>query len=268
MTIALFFVIALVGVVGLLAWGFVHGWRTHRRVPGSWPHRARNIWSTTGLKWSPAAYGTVHAAVGLGASVLALAIFAWVADLVSDQAVITRVDVQFARWLHTLAIPAGITIAKAVSFVGGPGAMVVLMVAGALYLLIRRERSLAYAWLIAFIGGGALDWALKTLFHRARPAFPDAFVHVLGYSFPSGHAMGSLIGFGMLAYVIVRMLHRPAIDRSIAVSATVLVLAIGFSRLYLGAHYLSDVVAGFAAGIVWLAACISAAEAMVERQPE
>jgi undecaprenyl-diphosphatase len=263
-TIAWLFVVVLAGAVGLLSWGFVRGWRAHRRLPGSWPNRARAIWSATGLRWSAGAYGTLHAAAGLIASILALAIFAWLGDLVSNQAAITRVDVQFGQWLHSLATPIGISIAKAFSFIGGPAAMVVLMVAGAVYLLFRRERHLAYVWLIAFVGGGALDWALKTLFHRARPSFPDAFVHVLGYSFPSGHAMGSLIGFGMLAYVVVRMLRRPSVDRSIAINAAVVVLGIGFSRLYLGAHYLSDVVAGFAAGIVWLAACISAAEAMVD----
>lgn len=264
MTIAWLFIVVLAGAVGLLSWGFVRGWRAHRRLPGSWPNRARAIWSATGLRWSAGAYGTLHAAAGLIASILALAIFAWLGDLVSNQAAITRVDVQFGQWLHSLATPIGISIAKAFSFIGGPAGMVVLMVAGAVYLLFRRERHLAYAWLVAFVGGGALDWALKTLFHRARPSFPDAFVHVLGYSFPSGHAMGSLIGFGMLAYVVVRMLRRPSVDRSIAISAAVVVLGIGFSRLYLGAHYLSDVVAGFAAGIVWLAACISAAEAMVD----
>ena len=105
-----------------------------------------------------------------------------------------------------------------------------------------------------------LDWALKTIFHRDRPAFPKAFVHALGFSFPSGHAMGSLIGIGMLAYLIIHSTGKRRAAVTVGVAATLLVLGVGFSRLYLGAHYPSDVLAGFAAGIVWLAACISAVE--------
>ena len=73
--------------------------------------------------------------------------------------------------------------------------------------------------------------------------------------------MGSLVGYGMLAYLLV-LANRgnPARQRSIVILATVLILAIGISRLYLGVHYLSDVVGGYAAGLVWLATCIALVE--------
>ena len=146
--------------------------------------------------------------------------------------------------------------------------MAALMVIGAIFLLVRREKMLLYGWLVAFVGGGALDWSLKTIFRRDRPSFPDPFVHVLGYSFPSGHSMGSLIGYGMLAYMIAHFVRGRGINLLVAICAAVLVLAIGFSRLYLGAHYLSDVLAGFAAGMVWLAANIIALEASAPRPVE
>ncbi|HEY6220191.1 MAG TPA: phosphatase PAP2 family protein [Gemmatimonadaceae bacterium] len=247
-------------LVVVLAIVFARSWKSHREQPGALRRRALELWGKTGLHWSPRTYLTIHTAVALIATIAGLAIFSRLADWISDQAAITRFDVRFDDRLHAAATPIGIAIAQAFSFIGGPTAMAVLMFSGIVYLLVRRERTVLYGWLIAFIGGGALDWALKTIFHRDRPAFPKAFVHALGFSFPSGHSMGSLIGFGMLAYIIIHTVGDRRADILVGVVAGLIVLAVGFSRLYLGAHYPSDVLAGFAAGIVWLAACISAIE--------
>jgi undecaprenyl-diphosphatase len=256
-------------IVALLVIGIAlvlgHRWDVHRKHPEAIRQEARGLWARTGLKWSPPEYLTAQLLIALVITIAGIAVFAQLADWVSDKAAITDLDLRFDNALHAHATPLGITIAKAVSFIGGPVAMTVLMVAGAIYLLASRQILLLYGWLVAFIGGGALDWALKTIFQRDRPSFPDAFVHVGGYSFPSGHSMGSLIGYGMLAYVIAHSTRGRRIDVIVAVCAAVLVLAIGFSRLYLGAHYLSDVLAGFAAGMVWLAACIIALEASLPK---
>jgi undecaprenyl-diphosphatase len=73
--------------------------------------------------------------------------------------------------------------------------------------------------------------------------------------------MGSLIGYGMLAYVLMLLwIHRRSAQIAVALGATVLIVAIGVSRLYLGVHYFSDVVGGYAAGVLWLAACVSGLE--------
>src|SRR5947207_6364128 len=261
MSAAAVVVIVIFGVVIVLTVVFGRWWKSPRRHPDTLRRKAREWWSHTGLHWSPPAYLTVQLLISLGATIAGLALFALLADAVTDQAAITRLDLSFDNRIHAQASGLGVSIARAVSAIGGPVAMAVLMVAGAIYLLVRREKLLLYGWLVAFIGGGALDWALKTIFRRDRPSFPDPFVHVLGYSFPSGHSMGSLIGYGMLAYLVAHSVRRRGIDLLVAACAGVLVLAIGFSRLYLGAHYLSDVLAGFAAGIVWLAANIIALEA-------
>ena len=258
-------IIVIFGVVVILTWVFGRWWTWHRKHPDTLRRKAHEWWSHTGLHWSPPAYLTVQLLISLGATIAGLAVFALLADAVTDQAAITRLDLSFDNRIHAQASAYGVLIARAVSAIGGPVAMAVLMVAGAIYLLVRREKLLLYGWLVAFIGGGALDWALKTIFRRDRPSFPDPFVHVLGYSFPSGHSMGSLIGYGMLAYLVAHSVRRRGIDLLVAACAGVLVLAIGFSRLYLGAHYLSDVLAGFAAGIVWLAANIIALEASAPR---
>ena len=264
MSATLVIIISASAVIAI-AWVLGHWWDVHRLHPQAIRQEARDLWSRTGLSWSPPEYLTAQLLISLAITIAGIAVFALLADSVSDKAAITDLDIRFDNALHAHASPVGVTIAKAVSFIGGPAAMAVLMVAGAIYLLVRREMLLLYGWLVAFIGGGALDWALKTIFQRNRPSFPDAFVHVGGYSFPSGHSMGSLIGYGMLAYVIAHSTRGRRIDVVVGVCAAVLVLAIGFSRLYLGAHYLSDVLAGFAAGMVWLAANIIALEASLPR---
>jgi undecaprenyl-diphosphatase len=94
---------------------------------------------------------------------------------------------------------------------------------------------------------------MKLGFRRDRPFFPDPLATERTFSFPSGHALVSLAVYGSIALVLARRLSRRH-DRIILFAATaLLILAIGFSRLYLGVHFLSDVLAGFAAGVAWLA---------------
>jgi undecaprenyl-diphosphatase len=106
-----------------------------------------------------------------------------------------------------------------------------------------------------------LETVLKHAIHRPRPIYASAFLHGGSFSFPSGHAMGSLVAYGMCAYLLVTFWTERS-SRQILVSgaALVLIVAIGLSRLYLGVHYFSDVVAGYAAGTVWLAACATGCE--------
>src|SRR5438876_380376 len=120
---------------------------------------------------------------------------------------------------------------------------------------------LLVGWLAAFAGGGLLDVVLKLLIRRPRPPGAAAFLQHFSWSFPSGHAMASLIGYGMLAYVLTLLwIHRRSAQIAVVLGAALLIIAIGFSRLYLGVHYFSDVVGGYAAGVLWLSACISGLE--------
>lgn len=109
-------------------------------------------------------------------------------------------------------------------------------------------------WLAARLlqnGGAALNSLLKHLFVRTRP---DLFrvVEATGYSFPSGHAMVSLCFYGMLAFFIVRNIKSLRWRLVIISLAVLLVVAIGISRIYLGVHYPTDVIAGYTAGAMWL----------------
>ena len=121
-------------------------------------------------------------------------------------------------------------------------------------------------WLAALAGSELLAWALKHAIHRERPVFEIAYARETTYSFPSSHVLGALVGYGMAVYFVV-CLTRSRLWRATAVAvAAALVLAVGFSRLYLGLHFFSDVVGGLAAGAVWLTACVTALEVARQRQ--
>ena len=181
---------------------------------------------------------------------------------------------RFDRWvadaLHAHASGApGLT--EAVRVVVAPGSMVALAlvsVAVAVALLAQRRWSALVAWLVAVLGGEALNLLLKDLFARPRPRFERPLVVETSYSFPSGQAMESLVVYGMLAYFAVLILSGSGKHVAVAVGAAVLVVLIGFGRAYLGAHYLSDVVGGFVAGGAWLGAVIAGREAMRGRSSE
>lgn len=167
---------------------------------------------------------------------------------------LARWDVSFARWLAGERDGVGTDVFRAITFVGSP-AFVLALCALVCLVLYRRGR-IADAVFLPLVLGGAelLNVILKLGFHRPRPEF--AFVHLDTYSYPSGHAMISVAGYGAL----VLLWGRLGSWRSRALmsgSAALLVGLICFSRLYLGVHYLSDVLAGIAGGVFWLATAVA-----------
>lgn len=122
----------------------------------------------------------------------------------------------------------------------------------------HNRRSQATTLGIAAVGAVGLNCLLKVLFGRARPALWDRIIHVGLHSFPSGHAMVSIVIYGFIGYILAKQF--PQWRGRIFALTFVLIMAIGFSRLYLGVHWPTDVVAGYAAGLVWLFACIESLE--------
>jgi undecaprenyl-diphosphatase len=132
----------------------------------------------------------------------------------------------------------------------------VIVLAAFLVLAIQKRWLEVKGLLICLLGGVALNELLKRLFERARP---DVFqvVEAMGYSFPSGHAMVSLCFYGMIAFLIARNIPLWRWRLVVMVSAALFILSIGISRIYLGVHYPSDVLAGYTAGTMWLAFSVS-----------
>jgi membrane-associated phospholipid phosphatase len=215
----------------------------------------------------PRAYLTLHVVIGLSVCVLSCWLFAVLIDSVGEHDVMVRRDVALADWFHQHASPLGDRIFVVISLIGSPVAMAVLFVAVILYLWRRHERTLLTAWILAYVGGTVLDFAIKEIIRRPRPEFAMQFLHYHSWSFPSGHAMGSLIGFAMLAYTIVHV--RPVTSTlaraGIWAGAVVMIVLIGYSRLSLAVHYLSDVIAGYTLGVLWLAVCFTGLEVVSRR---
>ena len=146
----------------------------------------------------------------------------------------------------------------AVSLVGSPVAMAILCVVLVIALVRIGKRRAALASAIIASVGGLLNVALKDLVHRPRPPGAERFLVGHSWSFPSGHAMGSLIGYGMLAYCAVTYTSLSSTVRRVVVTTCVLLtIAIGLSRVALGVHYQGDVFGGWIIGAVWLAAGIA-----------
>jgi membrane-associated phospholipid phosphatase len=167
----------------------------------------------------------------------------------------TGLDNRIADELHEHATRPLTEFFEAVTALGN-GIVLAGVAAIAAYLLARRRYyAEAVLMVLAYVGAEVLSYSLKLAFRRDRPFFTDPLATVSTYSFPSGHATVSVAVYGALCLVLLRLLTGPA--RVVCLAATVLLVSlIGFSRLYLGVHFLSDVLAGFSVGLAWLALCV------------
>ena len=167
----------------------------------------------------------------------------------------TGLDNRIADELHEHATRPLTEFFEAVTTLGN-GIVLAGVAAIAAYLLARRRYyAEAVLMMLAYVGAEVLSYSLKLAFQRDRPFFTDPLATVSTYSFPSGHATVSVAVYGALCLVLVRRLTGPA--RLVCLAAAVLLVSlIGFSRLYLGVHFLSDVLAGFSVGLAWLALCV------------
>jgi membrane-associated phospholipid phosphatase len=141
-----------------------------------------------------------------------------------------------------------------ITALGDPIVLLPLCLGWGMGALFYRRRSQATTLGIITVGAIGLNCWLKLLFGRARPALWDRLIHVGLHSFPSGHAMVSIATYGFIGYSLANQF--PQRQRQIFALTAILIGAIGFSRLYLGVHWLTDVTAGYAVGLVWLIACI------------
>jgi undecaprenyl-diphosphatase len=145
---------------------------------------------------------------------------------------------------------------------GSAQGLTIVVLATAVILFLRRAWVEALGLIAAFAGAGLLDAALKLWFHRDRPSVEWALARESTFSFPSGHATLSLVVYGMILYLILRLSHSRLLDVTATLIALPLILVIGVSRVYLGVHYPSDILAGYLAGAIWLLAVIVSLEAL------
>jgi membrane-associated phospholipid phosphatase len=191
----------------------------------------------------------------LGA-LLALALSLWAFGAIVDEQILegeTRTDERLAEWLHGRATEPLTDVFRAITRLGNFITLFAVTLVAVVIFWRRRERLDAAFVALAALGAQVLSTGMKLGFRRDRPFFPDPLATESTFSFPSGHALVSLAVYGSIALVLARRLSSHT-QRALLLGATaLLVIAIGFSRLYLGVHFLSDVLAGYAAGAAWLA---------------
>jgi membrane protein DedA with SNARE-associated domain/membrane-associated phospholipid phosphatase len=219
------------------------------------------------LRWllrrlTPGQYLGLHLTIGLALAAGGLWLFGGLAEDVLTNDPLVRFDRSVADYLHSLATPPLTTFFLIVTAFGSIEAVVLLGLLVAAFFAWRRRWLFLGTWLAAVGGSAVLNHLLKGLFARPRPFFEHPLLIETSYSFPSGHAMESFVVYGMLAYFAVLALKSWRARTAVVFGAAFLVLLIGLSRMYLGVHYFSDVVAGYAAGNVWLSALITGAEAI------
>lgn len=188
------------------------------------------------------------------------AIFALLAWQVQTRGPVVELDQRIADALHTSAEPWGIFPLKLITFFGEFAALTTLAVLAAVVLVRAKAHGLAIGWVFAMIGTGVLNDLLKRAFARPRPSFAEPILIANGFSFPSGHSMGTMVAVTMLTYAMFRWVSDTKGRRAAVGLAVSWTLTMGFSRMYLGVHYLSDVIAGFAAGGAWSCVCMAVLE--------
>lgn len=140
-----------------------------------------------------------------------------------------------------------------------------LLIIGGYFLFQLKQVWETVILVVSLAGGWLLNTVLKEVFQRTRPDI-EHLVSAGGYSFPSGHAMIATAFYGMLGYLIwINLKGKGKPSWHVIVLTFSLIIAIGTSRVYLGVHFPSDVIAGFAAGGVWLLACVLALGAVRRR---
>lgn len=214
---------------------------------------------------SPGAFLLIRLVLGFAFVVAAAAVFAEMAEVLGSSDHARRageLDQVFSN-----AVKRGIGLHafgffSAVTHLADTATLTVLCAVGAALLVYAGRKWLALAFVAAIGGNAILNTTLKAIFERARPLHDQAEEIARGFSFPSGHSSGAVVAYGMAAYVLIRCLSPAQAARwawPLVLLATALAFTIGCSRIFIQAHFATDVLAGFASGSSWLAVCMGSA---------
>lgn len=178
----------------------------------------------------------------------------------SENGTLKEIDRSAYQWASDYRSAATTRFFTFFTLVGTPVGLGLIVAAATLLLILKRR----YRWvgylLVTNVGGTLINLALKHHFARARPDLTLALRGADGYSFPSGHAMGSMIVFASLAYLAIHAATRWRVRSAFVALATSIILTIALSRIYLGVHWLSDIGAGLAVGALWVVSATVAYE--------
>ncbi|WP_426111445.1 phosphatase PAP2 family protein [Massilia sp. PWRC2] len=215
---------------------------------------------------SPEGAAGLHLSAGMLALLVGVLAFGLIAEDVVTGAPLTVLDVDIANWLHARATAGMTRFMLGVSFFHGGVAGAVLALALLAVFYVRKMHWWLLAGLIILPGGSLLNVLIKYCFQRARPTFHTPLLTLDTYSFPSGHTAFAAMLYGLLACALLAHLRGTWARLAVVVAAAAMVALVGVSRMYLGVHYLSDVLAASAEGCIWLALCITTVSTLRRRR--
>jgi membrane-associated phospholipid phosphatase len=218
------------------------------------PRRSARYLGFIKARFSPEGYLGLHLTVGLVVVLLAGWWFGEIVENVSRDAATRLLDESVIAWFQDLASPGLTRFAWVITALGS----IALVTAGSLVTaLVLYKRGFVYRFvaIVVTMGGGSLlNILLKHYFQRQRPVLENPLVTLSSYGFPSGHTMGATLLYGLLALLVAHSSRWAWSHRIFAFCGAALLIAlVGVSRIYLGAHYLTDVLGAIALGLAWLA---------------
>jgi uncharacterized membrane protein YdjX (TVP38/TMEM64 family)/membrane-associated phospholipid phosphatase len=206
------------------------------------------------------------AVAGWSAFILAGVLFLAIAWNVSSRTWLAGIDAQVADWLHARASGGAVMLFLAVTHLNSALAIAAWSVIFAAVLARLRE----WHWMLTLgvtVGGMLLlNVILKLAYERLRPRFDTPLLELATYSFPSGHTSAAVAFYGVLAAFLVSRFYERRRRAACVAGAVAAVALVAFSRIYLGAHYLSDVLAAACAATVWLVVCLAGGHALVRQR--
>ena len=170
---------------------------------------------------------------------------------------LTVADVRLSNWLHENRSQPLTLVMRAITTLGDTWAVTFISISFLVFLLWRRRFNWAGIMSLSVFGGMLLNRFLKLAFLRPRPSFDEPLLTFTGYSFPSGHTMAATVLYGTFAVYFFTRTTGTRRRALIIFIAGLLIVLVAFSRIYLGAHYLSDVLAAIAEGLAWLSLCLT-----------
>ncbi len=203
-------------------------------------------------KLSPRGYWGIHLSVGLLLSIVFILTFGKITESVMANEPLAGLDHWVNERILYFRTPLVNTIMIIITQLGNqifilPGSAIIIF-----YMFLKGKIDIIIGYITAIIGGGILNLVLKIAIQRERPISENTLAKVAGFSFPSGHAMLSMIFYGMIAYLLIREIKSLKLSLFIILSTAFIIFLIGFTRIYLQVHYLSDVIAGYIGGLFWL----------------
>ncbi len=232
-----------------------HWFELQRKV---WRQRLAPQIGWLSSRLSPTSYLGLRLTLGLTLMIGAAWLFGGVAEDMIHRDPLTYVDAVLAQWLQDHAVAWLTAFALTVSHAHdwAPVLVATLLLCG--FFAWKRQCEWLLVTLFTMPGGMLLNWGLKLAFHRPRPT-ASAYVHaLLSWSFPSGHTVAATLFYGLVAVYLVSITRSWTQRMTVVWVALACIILVAFSRIYLGVHYLSDVLAAMGLGVFWLALCTTA----------